>query len=85
MKQRNKMTKKETLYGKKATNKETRNLIKIIQKMEPPITISIFSENNFENNFSEKNSLKNPKNTPKNDLKSKNMVKEGSEIVFTVL
>ena len=61
------------------------HLIKKFYEMDPPITISIFSEKNFENNFSEKNSLKNPKNTPKNDLKSKNMVKEGSEIVFTVL
>ena len=61
------------------------HLIKKFYKMDPPITISIFSENNFEKKISEKNILKIQKNTPKNDLKSKNMVKEGSEIVFTVL
>ena len=62
------------------------HLIKKFYKMEPPITIFIFSEKNFEEkNFLKKNSLKYPKNTPKNDLKSKNMVKEGSEIVFTIL
>ena len=61
------------------------HLIENFYKMDPPITISIFSENNFEKKISEKNCLKDPKNTPKNDLKSKNMVKEGSKINFTLL
>ena len=54
-------------------------------KTDPPLTIPEFSENKFEIIFFENINPKNPKNTPKNYKMSKNIIKKGLEIIFTVL